>query len=235
MKKILTITGFSILLASQSIAQRITIGPEAGLNISNQVTKINGDRLESDPKLGLKIGGIVDIGLTRTFSIQPGLFFSQKGSKVEDVSYRSLGNLSYREMERYDTRLNYVELPLNLQFYFGRPRTGCFFVGGGPYVAFLLGGKEKYTWESRLADGSRAIIDSRSENYDLEIGDDAREDDVKGADAGLNFNLGYMTRHGFFVRGNMGVGLSNLLPGGDSDFRQNNIGGSVTMGFLIGH
>ena len=235
MKKIFALIGLGAFTITGASAQHITIGPEAGVNIYNQTTEIDGDRFRSDPKLGLKIGGVLDIGLNRTVSLQPGLFYSQKGSKLEDIYYESVGGVTYREMERYDTRLNYLEMPLNIQFYFGRPRRGYFFIGGGPYVALALGGHEDYRFERRLSNGNREIVDSDRDSYDLEIGDNSREDDVKGTDAGLTFNLGFMSRHGFFMRGNLGVGLSNIFPGGDSDYRQHNIGGSITMGFLFGN
>ncbi|HTN46832.1 MAG TPA: porin family protein [Flavipsychrobacter sp.] len=236
MKNVITILGLGFLAISQAKAQRVTIGPEAGLSITNQVTRLDGDRLESDPKLGLKLGGVVDIRLNRMVSLQPGMFFVQKGSKQEYIDYKTIGGVSYREMERFDTRLNYMEIPLNLQLYFGNRRSGYFFMGAGPYVAVALNGREDYRFERRLsADGNRGLIDSRSDSYDLEIGDRAADDDIKSGDAGMNFNMGFMTRHGFFMRGNLGVGMSNILPGGDSDYRQHNVGGSVTMGFLFGN
>lgn len=234
MKRTITLLSLGALLATGTNAQRIKIGPEAGLNISNHITEIDNDHINSDAKLGLKIGGILDIGFNRMVSLQPGLFYSQKGSKLEYTDFVNAGNITYRETEKFDTRVNYLELPLNLQLRFGRPRTGYFFIGAGPYVAFAVGAHEEYRFDRRLADGNRELIDSDRDSYDLEIGDEAGEDDIKPTDAGMNFNLGFATRGGFFMRGNLGVGMSNLLPGGDSDYRQHNIGGSFTMGVLLG-
>lgn len=235
MKKWISLLSLGIMTMTTAHAQHIKIGPEAGLNLTNISTKMDGyDDEDNQPRLGLKIGGIIDIGFNRMVSLQPGLYFSQKGYRLQYSDVYTSGGATYRETEKYNTRINYLELPVNLQLKFGMPGSGQFFVGAGPYVALALGGHVHYEHNTSLQSGSGGIYDSEDDDYDLEIGNSADDDDVKSSDAGINANLGFMTRHGFFVRGNMGVGLVNIIPGGDEDYSAHNWGGTVSVGFLFG-
>lgn len=231
MKRILLLLGAITLGISQVKAQHIKIGPEIGINW----TKFNVDQpgIDADDYktlAGLKVGGIVDIRFDRMFSIQPGLFFSQKGSKEKYSELRGGGLAAYYNNK---IRVNYLEIPLNFQLRFGHPYRGQFFVGAGPYLAFAVGGEIKV--KETIRDGDGFTVSTNSDSYDLEIGDDDFNDDVKGADAGLNLNLGFMAPRGFFIRGNAGIGLMNILPGGDDNYSIRNIGGSLTVGYLFGH
>lgn len=230
MKKILLLLGAITFCYSQVQAQHIKIGPEIGINW----TKFNVDQPGIDQDdykslAGLKIGGIADIRFDRMFSIQPGLFFSQKGSKEKYTDFGGATNTYHNNK----IRVNYLEIPLNFQLRFGHPYRGQFFIGAGPYLAFAVGGE--ITTKTTVRDDDGFTIDASNDSYDLEIGDDDFNDDVKGTDAGLNLNLGFMAPRGFFIRGNAGIGLSNILPGGDDDYSVRNLSAGLSIGFLFGH
>ena len=161
-------------------------------------------------------------------SFQPGLFFNQKGTK-DKYSY---GQGNDRVYVNNKVRVNYLEIPLNLQLKFGRPYRGQFFIGGGPYLAFAIGGEIDARETLRTDNGNSIVL--VDDEYDLEIGDDEFDDDIKGSDAGINLNLGFMAPRGFFVRGNTGIGLANILPGGNDDYDWKNFSLSLTVGMLFG-
>lgn len=222
-------------VATTSLAQQIRIAPEVGINLTKISSRVNGyDNDKNDIRAGLKVGGVVDIAFNSMVSLQPGLFFTQKGAKREYSSTSSLGGISYQNIERYDTRIDYAELPVNLQFYFGAPRRAKFFVGAGPYIAIAIAGRQKYEQLQRLQNGNSETTSTKNEEHSLNIGDNAKDDDIKSTDAGINANLGFITPSGFFLRANAGIGLMNIKPGGDEDNRYNNLGASLSLGFMLG-
>jgi hypothetical protein len=169
----------------------------------------------------LKFGGIADIGIARNVSFQPGLLFSQKGTKLK-FSTANGGNIYY-----YTDKLtiNYLEIPMNIQFLFGPSALGRVFVGGGPYVAFASSGRFKEEVDIRYPNGQIAHSEDETK---LHIGDTAF-DDVKGTDVGLNLNTGFMGRRGWLLRVNLGVGLSKVTP-----FRERNFGVGLSVAKLFG-
>ncbi len=139
---------FAALPAS---AQSIRIAPEVGLQMSNQTWKASASSggINSDPvkivgnvRPGLRAGVTIDAPLNRYFSIQPGVFYSQRGT--DDLA----GSLNIR--------VDYVEIPVNLlaKASMGRARL---FIGGGPYLAIGVGGKissGNFSQDVKFGDGS---------------------------------------------------------------------------------
>jgi hypothetical protein len=231
MKRLILLASCALVCTVQSYAQRIKIGPEIGVNWSK--FNVDHDDIDDDDfrmRPGLKVGGIVDIGFDRMFSFQPGLFFNQKGSR-DRYSVGQGGGTRLYVNDKY--RINYLEIPMNFQLKFGHPYRGQFFIGAGPYLAFAIGGELDWKQTLRTADGSVISVDSDEE--ELEFGNDDFDDHFKGSDAGLNLNLGFMGPRGFFIRGNSGIGLSNIIPDGDDDHSYKNFSLSLTVGMLFGH
>ncbi|WP_138484756.1 porin family protein [Dyadobacter bucti] len=97
-------------------AQTFSIGPKAGLNISNYT----GGNIESDALMGYHLGGIVNYGFGNVFSIQPEVLFSTQGAKVQNNGTKS------------DFKISYVTIPVMLKF----KSNGGFYVEFGPQVGF---------------------------------------------------------------------------------------------------
>jgi len=232
MKKWIFIFGFGTLTAATTSAQRIQVGPEIGVNFNKFNEDGPGRSTDYDMRTGLKIGGIVDIGFTRNFSFQPGLFYSSKGAAYDYTDIYTNGGITYYEDGETKIKANYLEIPLNLEFKFGYPRRARFFIGGGPYIAFAIGGEVKTKYTTSYRAGGETIYFRDKDSYDLEIGDDPNYDDIKRSDVGLNLNAGVMMPRGFFLRANAGIGLADVVP--DERYDSKNIGISLTAGFLFG-
>jgi hypothetical protein len=115
MKKLLFAA--ALLLSVQSaFAQSFSIGPKAGLNISNYT----GGDIESDALVGYHLGGIINYGFGNVFSIQPEVLFSTQGAKVD------------RNGNKSDFKISYVNVPVMLKF----KAKGGFYVEFGPQVGF---------------------------------------------------------------------------------------------------
>ena len=138
MKK--TLFGIAALATSflfnqpEANAQKISVGPRLGLNISN-VAFSDGDskhinEMEEDKTslTGVHAGLVANIGVNEIFSIQPEILFSQKGLKYED------------DGDSFATQMNYLEIPVLGKFMFGSDDIN-FFINAGPYAAYMMGGK----------------------------------------------------------------------------------------------
>ncbi len=233
MKKVIFLLAIGAVSATGASAQWITAGPEIGLNLSTINSRYNGNSQTDGVRPGLKVGGNIDIGVSRCFSIQPGLFYSMKGSANVDRRTFVNGSTTVVEENTQDYRINYVEMPVNLLIRLGAPRAQFFF-GGGPYVALALGGKATNIQTRSISNGNGSGGFTDRSDYTLNIGDNAT-DDVRPIDAGLNVNAGFQSRHGMFVRANMGFGMVNVLPNGNDDNYMHNVNGTISLGFLMGH
>ncbi|NIJ52752.1 porin family protein [Dyadobacter arcticus] len=115
MKKLLFAVAlfFSVQAAS---AQTFSIGPKAGLNISNYT----GGDIESDALVGYHLGGVLNYGFGKAFSIQPEVLFSTQGAKVDNGGTKS------------DFKISYVTIPVMFKF----KSNGGFYFEVGPQAGF---------------------------------------------------------------------------------------------------
>ena len=224
MKKIYSVV-IACLLTGSAIAQTtsrttssgIKYGIKAGINFAT--VSLSGNDVDPEEKDALKsqtsfmIGGLVDIPVGTSFSVQPGLTLSGKGSKSEfsETGYSS----------KDQTNIMYLEIPVNAVY-----KIGGIYFGAGPYAAFALSGKEK--WEENM-DGE---VDKGEE--DLQFGNNPDEDDLRRGDFGINLLGGYQLSNGLNVGLNYGLGLNNILPeSSDYDYKGKNRVFSVTVGFTF--
>ena len=117
MKKLL-VTVVLFTFSTFSFAQTFSLGPKAGVNVSNY----SGGDINSDAKVGYHLGGVLNFGFGEIFSIQPEVLFSTQGAKVE-----SLGS-------KKDFKINYLNVPIMLKF---RIANG-FYIEAGPQAGFRL-------------------------------------------------------------------------------------------------
>ncbi|MCF2447669.1 PorT family protein [Dyadobacter sp. CY345] len=115
MKKLL-FSAALLLCAQFSFAQSFSIGPKAGLNISNYT----GGDIESDALVGYHLGGLLNYGFGEVFSIQPEVLFSTQGAKVQSNGTKS------------EFKISYITIPVMLKF----KTSGGFYVEFGPQVGF---------------------------------------------------------------------------------------------------
>lgn len=206
MKKLILAASFTAIAAGSTTAQELTFAPEVGINLSN----VSGDVSNTDMKIGLKVGGVVNIPAGGGFYLQPGLFFHQKGFKT---SSEMLGIKATST-----TNFNYLELPVNVLYRVDLGNAGGIFASAGMYAAYAVSGKVK---------GEVAGIEA-SEKVDFGSG----ADEMKPFDWGANFGLGYETPWGVYVRGQYGLGLGNLSNVDDFSVKNNSI--QISVGYLIG-
>lgn len=202
MKKI-TIFNTLMLLCLFAFAQKesepgITFGIKAGATFSKFSLSNNSETHYTASSLtSFYAGGTVNIPLFSVLSIQPGLLLVGKGGNTQ---------LPFIPPASIDTKFSpfYLEIPMNLmtQFELG---PGTFFVGGGPYFSFGVGGKIKKTFVDQS--GASEIEKDAS----IQFGSDASHD-LNKTDFGLNVLLGYQLNNSVNIHGGYSFGLANIDP-----------------------
>lgn len=188
MKKII----LTILVAVTSASVYAQLGVTAGLNMA-KYSYNNGSSRKALTSFNAGLLYRTDLG--KDFKWQPELAFSQKGA-------RSFPANSPVGVVKYTNKLNYIELssPFIYNTNFGGAADYTFDFGVGPYVAYLVGGKNI----GEKADGSKT-------KRDFDIGNDTGNQ-FKPIDAGLTFITGVIIKKQYGVHLKYDSGLRNLEP-----------------------
>lgn len=129
---LLVISSLFVCAAHTSIkAQKTnsqTFGIKGGINFSNLYVK---DADENKMLTGFNLGLFAKLPLSKTFAIQPELYYTTKGAQTTYNSTFVNGTFQYN--------FNYLELPL----LFVVNITDNFNLHVGPYVSYMLNGKVK--------------------------------------------------------------------------------------------
>ncbi|NEW82486.1 MAG: PorT family protein [Mariniphaga sp.] len=105
-----------------------TFGIKGGVNFSNLYVK-DGD--ENKMLTGFNLGFFAKLPVSKTFAIQPELYYTTKGAQTTYNSTFINGTVQYN--------FNYLEVPL----LFVVNITDNFNIHAGPYVSYMLNGKVK--------------------------------------------------------------------------------------------
>lgn len=211
MKKIflgLTFAG-TFLISAQEKEQPVATTPssvrfgiKAGFNGS---TFSRGERSEVDNsekiKAGSHIGVFANIPLAEKFSIQPELLFSQLGSKTEDIFIHNSENSSTKQEYTYKTNLNYLTLPVMIQYNI-LPQL---YVEAGPEFGLLLGGKINGDGRSEVIfEGTTTIgTESFSENITMKL--------YNKFNFGIGIGAGYYFTQNFGVTARFTAGITGIF------------------------
>lgn len=214
MKKYLLVAAF-VLTISILQAQSNSIGITAGSTVANMRSKVDGESVTIDSKIGFSAGIVADLSFAKNLRFQPMLNFTQKGAK-EKTAFDG-------DKETISMTLNYLELPLNILYKLPSGKNSIF-IGGGPSLSMGIGGKGKYTSSAYPEDNTKSTI---------KFGSNEDEDDFKAFDAGVNVTGGVYLKGGFMVAFNYYHGLSNLFinPSGNESLRNRYFG--LRIGYML--
>jgi hypothetical protein len=175
----------------------VSIGLVAGFDLTNLNGKdANGDKLKNKLQPAFHIGANVEIPIADEFYVQPNIIFARKGAKVAQVTGL---NTTTR------IRISYIDVPINL-VYKGVVGNNYVMLGGGPYIAFGIGGKIKTTGSNTTVERS---LKFKSNVTATEVLSDVY---LKRLDAGANFFFGYGLTNNITVQLNTQLGLVNISP-----------------------
>jgi hypothetical protein len=207
--KLISVIAVAVLTTATAYMQ-VSFGVRAGVNLQN----INGEndaggKLKNKLKPGFHAGVEVAFPIAQDFYLQPGLFFSAKGAADRD------------EVKDNNLSISYLELPIHLVY---KPQlgTGKIILGFGPYLAYGISGKIKFTG------GEKDIVftnDAEEEESDYAL---------KPFDAGADIFFGYEFAFKLYAQINAQLGLLNLSPdvnGETQDIILKNTGFGLSLGY----
>ena len=167
---------FVVCAVSFAVASaQVSFGIKGGANLAN----LSGEDVEDNKaKIGFHVGGLVQIPVATSFSVQPELYYSDQGAKFEE------------EGDDYNLNLGYLNVPVLAKY----TSTSGFYGQTGPQLGFLMSAKVKadgekvdvkdsfkstdFSWVFGLGyqTSSNVGIDLR---YNLGLGNIADSDDAK--------------------------------------------------------
>lgn len=219
-KKILFIATLCMIIGGSAFAQ-VKLGIKGGLNLADLKYEPQ-DQTHGIPDANslasYHLGLIVDLPVASMLSIQPGVFYTEKGSKLK----YSGNNWDFTEA----IKPTYIEVPVNILF---KPTIGTntkFYVGAGPYIAAGVGGEVSY-------DGNLGDISGHSD-HDIKFGNDSN-DDLKSTDIGGNVLAGFEFSNGLLLGAQYGMSFTNNAAKGensDSKILRNKVL-SISLGYLF--
>ncbi len=204
-----------------SQAQTVKFGAKAGINFASISAYDNPTSSVDQSKnfSNFKIGAISEIGWQK-FYLQAGLLLNGKGGK--DIYINPETNTNRQK----NTRLYYLEVPLNL-LYRANIKAGSLFFGGGPYAAYGI--KGNYTLSGIIfdsqVDGSTKVQFGNNENSDY-----------KRTDYGVNLRAEIRFLHGIGFELNYEYGLRNIASPGiydDANLKTRNKVFGIAVSYLI--
>ncbi len=201
-------------------AQESGFGVRASMNLSTINNKYDGkdgsrsdNELDFKNRVGFNIGLIYDYGFTENFYIQPGLYFTTRGGKIDETKME----------DGQKWNLNYLQLPILASYRFTLADNIKLHINAGPYVAVGLGGKMKFEADGEKYD-IKAFGTSKGGDYDDEwdyyaSGWDDEDDyyDEEGSekgglkrfDAGLTLGAGVSVNK-FYIGLSYDLSLANI-------------------------
>lgn len=207
--------------------KKVSFGVRAGMNISGINDKYTGELdgasasdYESDFKsrVGFHVGVVMDWQLAGNFYLQPGLYYTTRGGKIDESQE------DYKYEEKW--RMGYLQLPVLASYRFNISDKVKWHVNAGPYVALGLGGKVKYN-----DDGDKYDIKMFGTTPDDAEDDSDYKNGIKRFDAGLSFGMG-VSINKVYVGVVYDLGLCNIADKDAwKDYKIRNRNFAITVGY----
>ena len=210
-------------VSAKSQTTGTSFGLRGGANLQTINGKdLNGDKLDLSMVPRFHVGIVASIPVAPDFYFQPGLLYSTKGAKSESDFLGLDMAVEYN--------ISYVELPLSFLY---RPAlgNGHFFLGFGPYIAYGIGGKAKFTIDDTSTE-DKIVFGNEYESlnpYDWKY--------FKNFDYGANLFFGYELKSGLSIQLNTQLGLAKInatnttYPDNKTEFRNTGFGLSLGYNF----
>ena len=227
--KILALGAVISLGFGSSVFAQSGLTVKAGINLANVSVTDNGRVDDANALTSFQVGVTGDVHLGGPMYLQPGIFYTGKGSKVQN------GDPSSYPYYKATSNPKYIEVPLNVVFKAPIGGETKFFAGAGPYLGVGINGKNKVEGKNIIGVGFKSESDIEFSDDDpttLSYEEGAGLGIVKRFDYGLNGIAGIEARTVVLSVG-YGYGLAKLQSG-DNDTEDNNNKHrviSVTLGF----
>jgi opacity protein-like surface antigen len=192
---------FLLLFSASTAIAQLDIGLVNGVNLAQLTGEFsrNKPNLDFSQRIGLGLGGVLDLGVTKHVSLRLTPMYLQKGAKTDgiDVTKVSSGEVDSTGIARI--RAAYFELPIFLK---ATAKTGPLqpYVMAGPNFSLILNSKLKFV-DQETSQENEANADDIIKSVDIGL----------GFGAGVNVPLG---RYHLFVESRFVYGLYNIIEEG---------------------
>jgi len=204
-----------LLIITQSLFAQVNFGVKGGLNESYIDAGTYPSTTKGHLRPGFHIGAFAEFEFNK-WSFEPGLFFSVKGYKVTSDAVQPTPGGPVKVSISGTQTYQYLELPLNM-LYNIKTKPGKIFIGGGPYMGYLLSvtGKRNTT-----VNGVNTYTET---NYAI-----GGNGNFKRTDFGVNALTGITFKNGLLFNVSYSYGFTNIVI--------NNINGNpnITKNRVIG-
>ncbi len=185
---------FFCLIAFSSLHAQVKLGGEIGFHSASVIEKNNIPGWDSttknlySSKTGLHIGIILEIPISSHFYFQPGLNYSSKGrqyAKYYDSTGIAVTDSVYAKSK---LQLGYMEIPMYFTYKIplSSNHKNNFFIGAGPYFAFILNASMSNQGLTQKNDSSQSFSTNKT---DLLIGNAVNK--YKTFDFGVSAKAGF--------------------------------------------
>jgi hypothetical protein len=202
-----------LVSSSLSVSGQILRG---GINFANVTFTDDGEIDETKVRTSFQIGLSGNFRLAGPIYLQPGVFFTGKGSKTES------GDDDDQTWFKATSNPYYIEVPVNLIFK-SKEAPVRFFAGAGPYVGIGIAGKNKVEGKylGTSFSSEEKIEWSKDDPTTFTYEEGAGLGRLRRFDYGLNGTAG-LEFNKFILSANYGLGLAKLQSGTESDDDNNN-------------
>ncbi|MEQ1799573.1 MAG: outer membrane beta-barrel protein [Lacibacter sp.] len=226
--KLICLIGMSAVMGSVS-AQKSSVLLKGGLNMANVSITKDGSIDDAKTLVSFHAGLQGDIQIVSLLYLQPGIFFTGKGSKTQ------IGNTTDATYHKATTNPMYIEVPVNVVVKVPVGEQSKFFIGAGPYVAMGVAGKNKQEGKFLGASySSTKKIEFSNDDPTTSAEEGTGFGIMRRFDYGLNGTIGFEGEKALFSV-NYGLGLAKLQSGTNSSADENNKHRvlSFTVGFRL--
>ncbi len=212
---------FILCFISVSAFAQLRVGIQAGYNISQFSSKGSNTQYYNLANINtFQAGLIAEEKLNNHFFAESGLSFAQKGSiRTTNTQYALDGG------PNTTTKLNYLQIPLNLIYKVKLNTSLTALAGAGFYGAFGLSGSEKGTDENSSGTVSPVNNKIKFQNNTFFV---ANTTYVKPFDIGYNVFVGLEWKKSLQFRATINDGFKGIYPTGDTEFRNQVFNLSIT-------
>lgn len=209
-----------LMITTYTANAQLSLGVQGGAVLSNAGGDQSSFSVDADPqsKFSWQAGLMADIPFGEGgLRFIPELKYVNKGFKANTT----IDFLGQTTSVTGSSNLGYLELPLNLGYALDLGG-GQLILGAGPYLAYGIGGKNKF--EAKV---NGTLVQSVDEKVNFGSG----EDELKPFDYGANVMAGYLMSNGLMIKANYGLGLANISNVSNSSFKNSYLGLSLVYFF----
>ena len=190
----------------------------AGVNLANVSITDDGRVDDASMLTSFHVGILGNVHLASILHLQPGLFFTGKGSKIE------IGRPTENLYIKQTSNPFYIEVPVNLVIKLPFNSESHFFFGAGPYGAIGIAGKAKT--DRKVLNFPATHVEN---NIEFSNDDPTTFNEEEGTgfgvlkrfDYGLNGTIGVEGKN-LALSAGYGLGLAKLQSGSNSSSDDNN-------------